>query len=1008
MLKTASEEELKQKLSKIQAELEEASKAASAGQASNEKILELTKKLKAYSKARKDLIAENEELKKQKDVMVNQMAEKQSELMNEKAQDDERLTVLTQDKNSLLQQLESITTEKTNAEETVAKLQETLSQRETAETELATKLATMSESIGTETEKAKKYKALAEKFKKISTELKKRNESMTESASADDSKLKDKINELAEKESSMKASLELLNNENETLKKSIETAEQELHATKAELDSIRNSHSAKLGENEILKAETEQLRTNLEGQSHRLQQCRDEYENEINQLKTRNSEMAKGFKSEAKELQKKLEAIATEHDEAVKSRDYLRSYLDQLEAKEKTESEKYERSRRQSVGIISTLEQRVKSSDKQIVDFVERTASLENTIERLQVELRAAENERSEAPESSVIKSDISNEEIKRLRGFESDFNRQATVSAQLQQQLNEKQLHIEGLQKNNSQQRESIDDLENECSILKEAIQLQKNDATRADKKIAKLQGQIAELRSSGTEEDHADRVIELKEKLARMEEQLKEYQEKPATTSIESSSADKEAYEKLKKDSDQRAKKLKAALISRKELLAGEKILKGQIEEMRKDVEEKRKLLQQKDEAERNLNDKVDVLNETINKMDDRSAVSKENREKSTEDFINQISSLKKLLSEARIDTQAVQRQLDQAEANKLALEGEVTNLTNENEILDNSQKNLTDMVKKLETEKQSLEARLAELTEKERAISNQVETLEQEVESLQEQLDTAQQASSNNEILERAQHESNTKLETLQAELISLNNENAKLTESKLAIINERDQAQTKLKSLDESQKNLTAELREINEKCIDLNQSLVKAGEALDEAVNEKETAEADFNNRYSELEQEIKQERNKWTSEKNEVKQQKELLQQSSEAAMSKLQGERDTSSSIRDELIEQKSLTEKFKFECESWKTKFQDQFGDKNSLEKQVISLKQQTTKLRDDLDQIETEKEMWRSKYDELTRHGFKFIILKLFVFIIFSKLTTLVYIYQLSSLFLRYFLK
>merc|ERR1711893_386825 len=85
--------------------------------------------------------------------------------------------------------------------------------------------------------------------------------------------------------------------------------------------------------------------------------------------------------------------------------------------------------------------------------------------------------------------------------------------------------------------------------------------------------------------------------------------------------------------------------------------------------------------------------------------------------------------------------------------------------------------------------------------------------------------------------------------------------------------------------------------------------------------------------------------------------------------MSKLQGERDTSSSIRDELIEQKSLTEKFKFECESWKTKFQDQFGDKNSLEKQVISLKQQTTKLRDDLDQIETEKDMWRSKYDELT---------------------------------------
>ena len=63
-------------------------------------------------------------------------------------------------------------------------------------------------------------------------------------------------------------------------------------------------------------------------------------------------------------------------------------------------------------------------------------------------------------------------------------------------------------------------------------------------------------------------------------------------------------------------------------------------------------------------------------------------------------------------------------------------------------------------------------------------------------------------------------------------------------------------------------------------------------------------------------------------------------------------------------------MTDKFKFECESWKTKFQDQFGDKNSLEKQVISLKQTTTKLRDDIDQIETEKGMWKTKYDELVR--------------------------------------
>ena len=55
-------------------------------------------------------------------------------------------------------------------------------------------------------------------------------------------------------------------------------------------------------------------------------------------------------------------------------------------------------------------------------------------------------------------------------------------------------------------------------------------------------------------------------------------------------------------------------------------------------------------------------------------------------------------------------------------------------------------------------------------------------------------------------------------------------------------------------------------------------------------------------------------------------------------------------------------MSDKYKYECESWKNKFQDQFGDKNSLEKQVISLKQQTTKLRDDLEQYQTEKDMWK----------------------------------------------
>ena len=145
----------------------------------------------------------------------------------------------------------------------------------------------------------------------------------------------------------------------------------------------------------------------------------------------------------------------------------------------------------------------------------------------------------------------------------------------------------------------------------------------------------------------------------------------------------------------------------------------MKEQNEEMKKDLEEKRKLIHQKDDNERHLNDKIDVLNETINKMDDRSISSKENQKQSTEDFINQISSLKKLLSESQIDTQTIQRQLDQSEATKLTLEGEITRIQTENEILDNSQKSLTETIKKLETEKLKIEQEFGTCSENERKL-------------------------------------------------------------------------------------------------------------------------------------------------------------------------------------------------------------------------------------------------------------------------------------------------
>ena len=98
------------------------------------------------------------------------------------------------------------------------------------------------------------------------------------------------------------------------------------------------------------------------------------------------------------------------------------------------------------------------------------------------------------------------------------------------------------------------------------------------------------------------------------------------------------------------------------------------------------------------------------------------------------------------------------------------------------------------------------------------------------------------------------------------------------------------------------------------------------------------------------------------------KQQSDMLQQSSEAALYKLQGERQNISAVRDQLVEQKSLVEKYKHEIESWKRKFQDQYGDRTSLEKKIVSFQHTIQKHEEDADQLKIEKDMWKSKYDEL----------------------------------------
>ena len=70
----------------------------------------------------------------------------------------------------------------------------------------------------------------------------------------------------------------------------------------------------------------------------------------------------------------------------------LQDYLHELKSRENNEArkneEKYERARRQSHSVITSLEEKLKMSEEQALAFTTRTESLENTISTLTEELK--------------------------------------------------------------------------------------------------------------------------------------------------------------------------------------------------------------------------------------------------------------------------------------------------------------------------------------------------------------------------------------------------------------------------------------------------------------------------------------------------------------------------------------------------------------------------------------------------------------------------------------------
>ena len=223
-----------------------------------------------------------------------------------------------------------------------------------------------------------------------------------------------------------------------------------------------------------------------------------------------------------------------------------------------------------------------------------------------------------------------------------------------------------------------------------------------------------------------------------------------------------------KLQSERETFARKLKAALLSRKELIASEKILKARNEELIKDLETKRGLIHNKDQEEQTLLDQIEVLNKTLESLKEKSKTSVDSHHQSSQESLDQLLEMKKMLVETENDVQATQRQLDQSEANNLRLDGEMASLRSENETLDACQRDLTDMVKLLEEQKLELENKWSDKVEETRQVSSRVETAEQQLEQVQEEFDVARTKAEMTDQLQKSNHELKNAIQTSQDDL------------------------------------------------------------------------------------------------------------------------------------------------------------------------------------------------------------------------------------------------
>ena len=237
----------------------------------------------------------------------------------------------------------------------------------------------------------------------------------------------------------------------------------------------------------------------------------------------------------------------------------------------------------------------------------------------------------------------------------------------------------------------------------MNEAVSLQRDEIRRNS---VVTEEQLAQLKLVGKTQELEKEVVTLTEANKKLQEQIaileSQKDNRTETQSLASMSiaseksnlADLENDElkakltKMQSDKETYTRKLKAALLSRKELIASEKILKSQNEDLRKDLDEKREILGQKEKIEQEHLDKIEILNKNIENLTKANADSSANASRSNDSLLDQLNAMKQQLTEREIDVQTIQRALEQQEADNVRIQGEVNSLQSENDTLGMSQ--------------------------------------------------------------------------------------------------------------------------------------------------------------------------------------------------------------------------------------------------------------------------------------------------------------------------------